>query len=95
MTMRITAVTIEPAQNAIRSGHTEPRAVRATFTDGTTRDLFTYYSDELHFTEAEFVGLTNKVPARVSNGRARLLGASVPALPSPPATIARVSAALA
>ncbi|ODQ94122.1 ABC transporter ATP-binding protein [Mycolicibacterium holsaticum] len=30
---------------------------------------------------AEFVGLTNKVPARVSNGRARLLGASVPALP--------------
>ncbi|MGE2726216.1 ABC transporter ATP-binding protein [Mycolicibacterium pulveris] len=30
---------------------------------------------------AEFVGLTNKVPARVSGGRAHLLGASVPTLP--------------
>lgn len=30
---------------------------------------------------AEFVGLTNKVPARVSNGRAHVLGTSVPTLP--------------
>ena len=29
---------------------------------------------------ADFVGLNNKVPAEVSDGRARLLGASVPAL---------------
>ena len=29
---------------------------------------------------AEFVGLNNKVPAEVSDGRARLLGTSVPAL---------------
>ncbi len=30
---------------------------------------------------AEFVGLTNKVPAQVSGGRAHVLGASVPTLP--------------
>lgn len=30
---------------------------------------------------AEFVGLNNKVPAQVSDGRARLLGTSVPTLP--------------
>ncbi|KKW62040.1 ABC transporter ATP-binding protein [Mycolicibacterium elephantis] len=30
---------------------------------------------------AEFVGLTNKMPARVSGGRAQVLGASVPTLP--------------
>lgn len=56
--MHIVAATIEPAPIATRFGHAEPKTVRATFSDGTTRDLFTYYSDELTFTEAEFVGLT-------------------------------------
>lgn len=32
--------------------------VTATFEDGTTKDLFSYYPDEISFTEAEFVGLT-------------------------------------
>jgi hypothetical protein len=32
--------------------------VRARFDDGSERDLFYYYPDEISFTEAEFVGLT-------------------------------------
>jgi len=38
-----------------------PRAkVVVTFDDGSTKELFTFYSDELSFSEQEFVGLTEK-----------------------------------
>lgn len=32
--------------------------VIATFEDGTTKELFEYYPDEISFTENEFIGLT-------------------------------------
>lgn len=48
--MKITAVTSEDQ-------HGRSAAV-ATLADGTTELLFTYYADELSFTEAELVGLT-------------------------------------
>jgi hypothetical protein len=34
--------------------------VHATFADGTTKTLFTFYPDELSFAEAEFLGLTEE-----------------------------------
>ena len=34
-----------------------PRVI-ATFEDGTTKELFEYYPDEISFTEKEFIGLT-------------------------------------
>lgn len=58
--MRIASVTIQPDPSAVAFGMDEPKVVRATFTDGTIKDLFSYYSDELHFTEAELVGLTER-----------------------------------
>lgn len=56
--MIIVAVTIQPGPTAARFNMTEPKVVTVTFTDGTTRDLFEFFSDELHFTAAEFVGPT-------------------------------------
>ncbi|HWL41797.1 MAG TPA: hypothetical protein VNQ73_02550 [Ilumatobacter sp.] len=56
--MRITAVTILADPTMAQLGFTEPKLVRATLADGATADLFTYYSDELHFTEADLIGLT-------------------------------------
>lgn len=32
--------------------------VIATFEDGTTKELFEYYPDEISFSESEFIGLT-------------------------------------
>ena len=32
--------------------------VHVTFDDGSERDLFEFYPDEIRFTEAEFIGLT-------------------------------------
>jgi hypothetical protein len=32
--------------------------VIATFEDGTSKELFEYYPDEISFTESEFIGLT-------------------------------------
>lgn len=32
--------------------------VIVTFEDGTTKELFEYYPDEISFTESEFIGLT-------------------------------------
>ena len=34
--------------------------VTATFEDGTTKELFTFYPDELSFRASEFVGLTEQ-----------------------------------
>lgn len=34
--------------------------VHVTFEDGTEKDLFTFYPDELSFREGEFIGLTEE-----------------------------------
>jgi hypothetical protein len=34
--------------------------ITATFSDGTVKELFSYYPDELSFTPGEFVGLTEE-----------------------------------
>lgn len=56
--MRITDVTIAPDPTATVMGLSEPKTVLATFEDGSRAALFSFYSDELRFTEGEFVGLT-------------------------------------
>lgn len=38
----------------------EEDTVHATFEDGTTKKLFGYFSDELSFSESEFIGLTER-----------------------------------
>ena len=35
-------------------------SVHVTFDDGTTKTLFTFYPDELSFSEREFIGLTEE-----------------------------------
>jgi len=37
-----------------------PPKVTATFEDGSTKELFDYFPDEISFTEAELVGLTEQ-----------------------------------
>lgn len=54
----ITAVVIVPGATAAQFSMTEPKVVRATFSGTAVKDLFEFYSDELHFAPAEFIGLT-------------------------------------
>jgi len=59
-TPTITAVVIAPGATAAQFAMTEPQVVRATFTDTAVKDLFEFYSDELHFEPVEFIGLTER-----------------------------------
>lgn len=51
--------------------------VHATFTDGATKKIFTFFDDELSFTEQEFVGLTEEQARNLHTKRdsSYLLGA--------------------
>ena len=53
--MQITAAHITAMPQSIFDAMPE---VIVTLEDGSTRKLFTYYPDEISFTEGEFVGLT-------------------------------------
>lgn len=39
--------------------------VKATFEDGSTKELFEFYPDELSFRESEFIGLTEEEGRRL------------------------------
>ena len=52
---KIVSVTIGPMPQSL--GDPKPK-VNAYFDDGTDAVLFDYYSDELTFTESDFIGLT-------------------------------------
>lgn len=54
---RITAVDIGPMPQTMFD---ERPRVTATFEDGTTKELFRFYPDEIQFSENELVGLTEK-----------------------------------
>ena len=57
--MRITACEIGPYPRPMPQGmFDEMPKVKATFEDGSTQELFSFYPDEVSFTEGEFVGLT-------------------------------------
>ena len=56
---KIVSVTIGPMPRPMPMGMSDPMpVVKATFDDGICRELFSYYPDEISFTESEFIGLT-------------------------------------
>lgn len=59
--MKITSVTITPKPRPMPIGMFDPMPeVIATFEDGSTKTLFSFYPDEISFREHEFVGLTEQ-----------------------------------
>lgn len=59
--MKITQVTITPMPRPMLVGMFDPMPeVIATFEDGTTKTLFSFYPDEIMFRASEFVGLTEE-----------------------------------
>ena len=59
--MKITNVTITPMPRPMPEGMFDPMPeVIATFEDGSSKSLFTFYPDEISFQESEFVGLTEE-----------------------------------
>jgi UDP-3-O-acyl-N-acetylglucosamine deacetylase len=56
--MKIVSCVIENDRFWAQFAMADPKHVMVTFEDGTTEEAFQYYSDELSFTEEEFVGLT-------------------------------------
>lgn len=63
--MKIISVRIGPMpSNALLTGKVdlaiEMPKITATFEDGSTKDLFEFYPDEISFTPEEFIGLTEE-----------------------------------
>jgi hypothetical protein len=59
--MKIKSATITPMPRPMPLGMFDPMPeVIATFEDGSTKSLFSFYPDEVSFTTSEFVGLTEE-----------------------------------
>ena len=59
--MKITNVTITPMPRPMPEGMFDPMPeVIATFEDGSTKTLFSFYPDEISFKESDFTGLTEE-----------------------------------
>ncbi len=59
--MRILSATITPLPRPMPMGMFDPMPeVVATFEDGSTRTLFSFYPDEVSFQASEFAGLTEE-----------------------------------
>ena len=59
--MRIISATITPMPRPMPLGMFDPMPeVVATFEDGSTRRLFSFYPDEVSFQASEFTGLTEE-----------------------------------
>ena len=59
--MKIKHVTITPMPRPMPEGMLDPMPeVIATFEDGSTKTLFSFYPDEISFEESEFAGLTEE-----------------------------------
>jgi hypothetical protein len=59
--MKIKSVTITLMPRPMPQGMFDPMPeVIATFEDGTTKRLFSFYPDEVSFRESEFIGLTEE-----------------------------------
>jgi hypothetical protein len=57
--MKITSATITPMPRPMPEGMLDPLpSVIATFEDGSTKTLFTYYPDEISFHSSDFTGFT-------------------------------------
>ena len=59
--MKITSAIITPMPRPMPEGMFDPMPeVVATFEDGTTKPLFSFYPDEITFRASEFAGLTEE-----------------------------------
>ena len=59
--MKITSAIITPMPRPMPAGMFDPMPeVVATFEDGSSKSLFTFYPDEISFRASEFVGLTEQ-----------------------------------
>ena len=59
--MKILSVTITDMPRPMPDGMFDPMPeVIATFEDGTTKNLFSFYPDEVSFRASEFIGLTEE-----------------------------------
>jgi hypothetical protein len=59
--MKIINVTITHLPRPMSEGMFDPMpGVIATFEDGSTKNLFSFYPDEVSFTPSEFIGLTEE-----------------------------------
>jgi hypothetical protein len=59
--MKITSATITPMPRPMPLGMFDPMPeVIATFDNGTTKTLFSFYPDEITFQPSEFIGLTEE-----------------------------------
>ena len=57
--MKITSAIITPMPRPMPDGMFDPMPeVIATFEDGSTKTLFSFYPDEISFQASEFIGLT-------------------------------------
>jgi len=60
-TMKITRAIITPMPRPMPLGMFDPMPeVVATFEDGSSKSLFTFYPDEIQFRASEFIGLTEQ-----------------------------------
>jgi hypothetical protein len=59
--MKIKSVNITPMPRPMPEGMFDPMPeVIATFEDGSTKNLFSFYPDEVSFTPSDFIGLTEE-----------------------------------
>lgn len=59
--MKIKKITINPMPRSMPEGTFDPMPeCIATFEDGSTKTLFSFYPDEISFKESEFTGLTEE-----------------------------------
>ncbi len=59
--MKIKSVIITPMPRPMPQGMFDPMPeVIATFEDGSTKNLFSFYPDEVSFVSSEFIGLTEE-----------------------------------
>ena len=59
--MKIISAIITPMPRPMPQGMSDPKPeVVATFEDGSSKTLFSFYPDELSFRASEFVGLTEE-----------------------------------
>ena len=70
LTMKITSAIITPMPRPMPQGMFDPMPqVVATFEDGSTKTLFSFYPDEISFHASEFSGLTEQEAHALKQGR--------------------------
>jgi len=68
--MKITKAEIGPYPRPMPEGMFDPMPkVTVEYEDGSTEELFSFYPDEISFTEAEFIGLTKEEAMKLRHNK--------------------------